>query len=265
MSVLTQQSPSPAPRAGLGALIAPYLVFQWKPFEIVWLLLFGSVAVALTVFYDSGLFAFSAYLAGIICVVLAAKGHILNYVIGLYNCFAYGYIAYANGLYGEMGLNFFFLAPMAIVGIWVWNRSLKKARVRMRGLSARKAVTLALILLALILAGGWGLSQIPGQNSPFMDSATNVLYVAATFLMAWRFKEQWHCYIAVDVISIVMWGLRAHAGSPEGILMTVMWTAYLINAIYGLVVWSAGAREDLEPSGDAPGAPPAGEKDGREQ
>ncbi|MDR2199709.1 MAG: nicotinamide riboside transporter PnuC [Deltaproteobacteria bacterium] len=225
---------------------APYLIFNWKPFEIIWLILFGTVAVALTVFYDSGFFAFTVYLAGIICVVLAAKGHILNYVIGLYNCFGYGYLSYANGLYGEMCLNFFFFVPMAIVGMMVWKRSLKKERVRMRALSPRHLAELVFLIALAVLAGGWCLSLIEGQNTPYLDSATNALSISATFLMTWRYKEQWFAYIALDVLTIAMWFYRALAGSPEGILMVSMWTAYLINAAYGYRVWSVGAREDAE-------------------
>jgi nicotinamide mononucleotide transporter len=225
-------------------VLGPYLVLQWKLYEIIWLVLFGAIATALTIFYGSGLFTFSVYLAGIVCVILAAKGHILNYVIGLYNCFGYGYIALINGLYGEMLLNFFFFVPMALVGIMVWKGNLLKSRVKMRSLKWKQTAILSLLIGLAIWSGGLGLSLIEGQNNPYLDSATNVLSITATILMTWRFKEQWLAYITLDVITIVMWTMRALAGSPEGVLMVVMWTAYLINALYGYHVWAVGARED---------------------
>jgi nicotinamide mononucleotide transporter len=230
----------PAIRDGVAGLF----VFDWKLFEIAWLVLFGSTALALALFYGQGLFAFSVYLAGVICVVLAAKGHVLNYVVGLYNCFGYGYIAYANGLFGEAGLNFFFFVPMAFVGFALWRKKLKKSRVLMRGLSGRLIALLSVTIALCVLAGGYGLSLVEGQNAPYLDAATNVLSVAATFLMAWRYKEQWLTYIALDIITIVMWASRAIAGSQEGLLMTLMWSAYLVNAIYGYWLWAKGARQD---------------------
>jgi nicotinamide mononucleotide transporter len=241
------------PRPAGGAAV--WLAVSWKPFELAWLALFGSVAAALALFYGGGPFAFSVYLAGIVCVVLAAKGHILNYAVGLYNCFGYGWIAMGNGLYGEAGLNFFFFAPMAAAGILVWRRSLARGgTVRMRRLRPAETLLLAAAAAALIAAGGGALALLEGQNSPYLDAATNVLSVAATLLMTWRYREQWLCYITLDVLTVCMWALRAADGSPEGALMTVMWTAYLVNAVYGWRVWTAGAAAEAE--AEAPG--PAG-------
>jgi nicotinamide mononucleotide transporter len=38
---------------------------------------------------------------------------------------------------------------------------------------------------------GLVLAMNPDQNTPFIDAATNVLSIIATFLMMWRFKGQW--------------------------------------------------------------------------
>ena len=39
-----------------------------------------------------------------------------------------------------------------------------------------------------------------------------------------------------------MWVIRLLHGSPDGILMIVMWSAYLINACYGFYNWSKGVK-----------------------
>jgi nicotinamide mononucleotide transporter len=88
---------------------------------------------------------------------------------------------------------------------------------------------------------GFGLSFIPEQNTAYIDAATNILSVAATILMMMRFREQWVCYIVLNVLTIIMWSIRAANGSPDGLLMIVMWSAYLINAVYGFYNWTKGA------------------------
>jgi nicotinamide mononucleotide transporter len=39
-----------------------------------------------------------------------------------------------------------------------------------------------------------------------------------------------------------MWAFRLVAGSPDGLLMIVMWAAYLVNAFYGFHNWTKGAK-----------------------
>lgn len=224
--------------------LRPLVVFDWKPYELLWLAAFSSVAVAQTLFYRAGWFDFSVFLSGCLCVVLAAKGHILNYVVGLYNCFAYAAIAHANHLYGEMGLNLFFFAPMAVVGLFLWRRHVTGGRVEMRGLRPGQLAATVLATLVATAVLGYVLSMIAEQKTPYVDASTNVLSVVATVLMALRYREQWLAYILINILSVVMWLARLADGSQEGVMMVIMWSAYLVNAVYGWLNWSRGSRLD---------------------
>ncbi len=82
---------------------------NWKPYEVVWLLLFSSIGIILTVVWKDNLFGFSVFMTGILCVVMAAKGNIWTYFFGMYNTFGYAYLAWNNHLYGEVFLNLLFL------------------------------------------------------------------------------------------------------------------------------------------------------------
>jgi nicotinamide mononucleotide transporter len=70
-----------------------------------------------------------------------------------------------------------------------------------------------------------------------------------TFLMVWRYKEQWLVYIILNLFTILMWSIRAVNGSPDGAMMIVMWSAYLVNAVYGYYNWSKGVGQNQEVSG----------------
>ena len=55
-----------------------------------------------------------AGIAGVLCVVLVAKGSIWNYVFGLVNVSMYAYISYKASLYGDAVLNAFYYLPMQL-------------------------------------------------------------------------------------------------------------------------------------------------------
>ena len=215
---------------------------NWRPYEIVWLTLFSVIAIVFTIVWQDSIFGFTVFLTGVLCVVLAAKGNIWTYVFGTYNTLGYAYIAYTNALFGEMGLNLLFFLPMNVVGFFIWRRHSHEGQVEMRKLTMPWFVMVVVICIASTLAMGFGLSLIPGQNTPYIDATTNVLSIMATILMVRRYREQWLLYIALNMFTIAMWTLRTINGSPDGVMMIVMWSAYLINAVYGFIVWSRGAK-----------------------
>ncbi|MFB9276733.1 nicotinamide riboside transporter PnuC [Cohnella cellulosilytica] len=217
---------------------------SWNVYEIVWLALFSGVAIVLTVIMKDTVFGFTVFLTGVLCVVLAAKGNLMTYVFGMYNTFGYAYLAYTNGLFGEVGLNLLFFAPMNVVGFLMWRKHIgNDQQVSMRRLDARGLAIVAVICAAGSAALGYGLSLIEGQNSPYIDALTTVLSIVATLLMVRRYKEQWLVYIVLNIFTVLLWVIRTADGSPDGMLMIVMWSAYLVNAIYGYYTWNKGARE----------------------
>jgi nicotinamide mononucleotide transporter len=237
-------------------------ILHWTPYEIIWLFLFCGMAVFITLATGDNFFGFLVFLSGVLCVLLAAKGSILNYPAGTFNCVGYSWIAWHNGLWGEVGLNMLFYFPMNVVGFLMWRGHVDQDIVRMRKMGLRGILILALICVVSIAAGGFALSlineqifhialgplrfdiPIPKQNSPFIDASTNVLSIIATILMVKRFREQWLCYISLNILSVVMWSIRWANNSPDGPLMVLMWSAYLINAFYGMYKWTKGANAE---------------------
>ncbi|RRJ62758.1 nicotinamide riboside transporter PnuC [Paenibacillus oralis] len=218
---------------------------NWSLFEMTWLVLFTGIAIALTVLMKDSLFGFTVFITGVLCVVFAAKGNLMTYGFGMYNTFGYAYLAYVNGLFGEVMLNLLFFVPMNVIGFLMWRNHRHGGKLSMRQMDVRG---LALVAAACVLGSvllGYGLSFIPGQNSPYIDAITTVLSIVATMLMVKRFKEQWLVYIVLNMFTVLLWAIRTLEGSPDGVLMIVMWSAYLINAIYGYYNWNKGAKESL--------------------
>lgn len=217
----------------------------WNLFEIIWLFIFSAVAVVLSIIGKDNLFGFSVFLTGVLCVVLAAKGNIWTYLFGMYNSAAYAWLSFQNGLNGEAMLNALFFMPMNVVGWLTWRRKMDNKTVIMRKMTWKMfGLTVLLCLAGTVLYGYW-LSTLNGQNTAYIDAFTNCASITATVLMTVRFREQWLFYFGINAFSIVMWTYRLANGSDNAATMVVMWSAYLVNSIYGFYIWNKGSKVNI--------------------
>lgn len=190
--------------------------------------------------------------SGVGCVSLIAIGKRLGYLVGLVSSITYAWIASKNGLFGEVGLNILFYLPTGVVGYLMWAQHDADGTVEMRQLAPSQQVQLVAGAIFAALALGFVLRAIPGQNSPFVDAATNVLSIIATLLMMWRFAEQWWLYVALNVLTVGLWLLRYFADGFAADSMIFLWLIYLVNSIFGLIVWRSGV---MNPPGNQPDNP----------
>ena len=196
-----------------------------------------------------------ASVAGVLCVVLVAKGSIWNYLFGIVNVSLYAYISYKAALYGDAALNAFYYVPMQFIGWWQWRRrgaavseaeaAGRGVQVRARRFSWRQRAVLAAGCLAAVVAGGFLLRYF-GDPQPFKDSTTTVLSIVAQALMALAFMEQWVLWIITNVVSVVMWTICVTRGEAHAAVMVIMWSFYLLKSINGFRVWLRLSRQPSE-------------------
>ena len=208
---------------------------NWTTFEKVWLFVFTAVGIALSLYWDSSIISMAAMVTGMVTVVLVAKGEISNYAFGVVNVVLYGWIAYQSQFYGEVMLNWAYYLPMQFIGYYLWKRNMD-GLVEVKSFTNRQRLGIYAGSIAAI--GGYGLVlQAINGNLPFFDATSTVLSVVAMLLMAARSKDQWGLWIIIDVVSIYMW-LSVFIEDGTGIAMVVMWSAYLVNAVYGYWNWT---------------------------
>ena len=194
-----------------------------------------------------------AGIAGVLCVVLVAKGSIWNYLFGLVNVTMYAYISYKASLYGDAALNALYYLPMQFIGWWQWRKrgagvsesEGKDVQVNARRFTWKQRVILAAGCTAAVIAGGF-LLQYLGDPQPFKDSTTTVLSIIAQALMALAFMEQWVLWIITNVVSVVMWVVFLTKGEPHAAVMVIMWFFYLLNSVNGLRVWLRLSRPKVD-------------------
>ena len=184
-------------------------------------------------------------IAGVLCVVLVAKGSIWNYLFGLVNVSLYAWISFKTGLYGDAALNALYYVPMQFIGWWQWRkRGASPTRgedgqasvVHARRMTPKQLVLLGTVCVAGIVLGAFVLEKL-GDPQPWKDSVTTVLSIIAQFLMAMAFMEQWALWIITNVVSVIMWSVCVANGDPHSELMVIMWLFYLANSVNGFRVW----------------------------
>lgn len=174
-------------------------------------------------------------IAGVISVVLCAKGKISFYFIGFVQTISYLFLAWQNQFYGEVLENIFYLVTM-VWGIFVWKKNMEQNNDGTSDVKAKKFTTTQWIasiigtIVATALMGYW-LTTI-GSAQAYTDAATNVMAIFAQLLMVRRYREQWIWWIIIDLLCIKMWFI---AGNWSMVAMYIAWTA---NCIYGWYNWS---------------------------
>lgn len=210
---------------------------DWTMFEKSWLVISCIVMVGLSIAWQDSTLALLSGITGIISVVLCAKGKLENYPFGLVQVITYGYICYEAKIYGETMYNVI-MVPIIIFGFFSWKKNMAESgeEVRARNLTAIGWLLLIVGTVIAIFAYNSLLGFLGGEHT-IIDSATTTMSLIAAFLMLARYSEQWILWIVVNVGSIFLWVLLFMEGDSSAITMIVMWSAYLINAIYGYWNW----------------------------
>ena len=163
----------------------------------------------------------------------------------------YAYISFTYGLYGEAMLNGLFYFPIQFIGLYLWHRNTIKNKNSVQGedvvvktmnLSSWLYTIIAIVIGTALYAI---LLQTIGGRSVGLDSATNVLSVTAQILMLKRFAEQWLIWSLVNFLSIILWVVTLDATGGNDYTLVVMWTAFLVNSIYGYYNWRKMARKQV--------------------
>lgn len=214
-------------------------------FEKVWLVASTLILLWVELYFEDSLIGIIATLTGILNVVLVAKGSMLNYAFGIVNTVLYTIIAYNAGYGGDFVTFLFYYIPLQFIGIYAWKNHASQEDTNLEDVKHMNVMQMCLSVLILILGtyvtmlllpAITELFNMPVNELPFVDAFTTFAGIFAGILMLKRYSEQWYIWIFVNIGSVIMWVTMI--GSDESALaMVVMWSAYLVNAIYGAYNW----------------------------
>jgi nicotinamide mononucleotide transporter len=179
----------------------------------------------------------------LVCVILVARRHILNWPIGLIGVVLFGVLFYQINLYADVAEQIYYFIT-GIMGWYMWHgaRRDKSAddKVVVTTNSLRQNLAWLGGIAGVSVIATWALSHahiwVPAifpepASLPAIDATTTIMSFAAQFLMMQRKLENWYLWIVVDVIAVWLYWYK---GVP---FVALLYLVFLFNAFYGLVSW----------------------------
>ncbi|MBM7563450.1 nicotinamide riboside transporter PnuC [Paenibacillus sacheonensis] len=195
-----------------------------------------AIMVGIAYYTSSSALEIAATTTGLLSVWLTARERIWAWPIGLVNVACFFYMFEDAKLYADMMLQVFFFV-LSVYGWIAWLNGRGAAKVRpTRTITVRLSWTLALLLVAVTLLWGYVLEQYTGASIPYADALIATLSLIAQYLLSSKILQNWLCWIAVDVMSIVMYAYKdLHS-------LAFLYTIFLAIAIAGHLSWQREYR-----------------------
>ena len=210
----------------------------WKVWEISWLVFACITITTLSIYWGDNVLGIVSATTGVACVICTGKGKLSAYIFGVINIFLYAIIAFQAKYYGEVMLNILYYFPLQFYGFYIWSKNLNPTTKEV----VKKKMTIKGFLLLLVgvalttLVYGLGLKKL-GGSLPFVDAFSTTISVVAMIVSIKMYAEQWILWIAVNVVTIYMWGYAFFVQGSESVATLMMWSVYLCNAIIMLIKW----------------------------
>ncbi|MBI4913155.1 MAG: nicotinamide mononucleotide transporter [Acidobacteria bacterium] len=171
------------------------------------------------------------FVTGALCVWLLVRQNIWNWPLGLVNNALFIVLFYRNGLYADMGLQGFYIA-IGVYGWWNWlHGGRDHGTVRVSRTPAAWAAGLGAGVLGGTFLLSFLLRRYTNSNVPLLDSLITALSLAAQFMMARKWLENWLVWLLANCLSI---GLLIFKGLY---LTSGLYAVYQVLCIMGWVEW----------------------------
>lgn len=165
----------------------------------------------------------TSYISTLLCVFQSRH----NYWIGAISTILYSILFYQAGLYSSMLVNLYL--PIALIYGWFrWGRDDNTRPVTYVEYPWHFLyIGIAIFCYAVIYAIMFRL----GATLPFFDAAILIFTVLAQFLLDNKKLETWAVWAVVNILAIYVY-------SQAGLYaVTIQYVFFLINTIYGAVMW----------------------------
>ena len=195
------------------------------------------VIIITSILINDNKIALISAVCGISYTILAGKGRISCYFIGIIGTFCYSYLSLRNGFYGNLCLYILYYLPMEIIGIFKWKKHLKKSSFEIIKTKLNKKERWIYLASAVVLSAVLSIIlKNTGDSTPYIDGVTTVFSVFGMILTVKRCIEQWYVWILVNGLSVVMW-IEAYLNGSNCLATVIMWVTYFLLAFYFLNTW----------------------------
>lgn len=178
----------------------------------------------------------SAVLLAIAYLLFAIRQSIWCWLCAAVSTAIYVYLFIQAKLYMESLLNGFYFV-MAVYGWRVWKKGTGDlAELPVSVWPLRTHLVAMVAIGALALATGYLFERYTDAAYPYIDSMTTYSAVWATYLVIRKVLENWWYWLAIDLVSIVIYWSR------ELPFTALLFVIYVLLIPFGLAAWTRSYR-----------------------
>ena len=168
---------------------------------------------------------------GLAYILLEYKASVWMWVVGFLMQVLGIVLYYQKGLYADCGMEFYYLA-MTVYGYWKWIHGTASKEALPITHFPRRLVLPWLTIIAVVWAAiYWLLVTFTNSNVPLADSFTTALSIVGIWALAHKYLEQWFIWIAVDVVTCVLYFYKDIPFKAS------LYALYVVIAIMGYFKW----------------------------
>lgn len=211
---------------------------HFSKLEAIFFIFAILLAVFLSVYMKDPIVVTISAFCGICYTILAGKGKVFCYYIGLLGTLCYCYIALRHGFFGNFLLYFLYYLPMQTIGIFKWKQNMQKGKneiIKTKLNNKERFIYFSITLLVGIIF--FIILKLNNGANPYIDSITTSFSILGQFLTVKRCYEQWHVWFVVNLLSTIMWTIALLNGA-SCVGTVIMWAVYFLLSIYFLKTWS---------------------------
>jgi nicotinamide mononucleotide transporter len=179
------------------------------------------------------------FLLGIANITLIIRRSVWNYpvAIGLVMVFAIQF--WQGKLYSDALLQIFFVAAN-IYGWWAWSLNRAEAgTLIVRDMPAWMTMIWLVFVVVATIAWGRVITLMTDGSHPYWDASILMASIAAQIIMAQRFVQNWHWWIAVNVIQIPLYVVKGMT------IPAALYCVFLVFSIFGAFEWRRVAARQV--------------------
>ena len=139
---------------------------------------------------------------------------------------------YQKGLYADCCMEFYYLG-VTIYGWWRWVKPKANSQKPIAiSRFPKKLIIPWLTIIAVVWAIiYWLLVTFTNSNVPLADSFTTALSIIGIWALAHKFLEQWFIWLAVDVVTCVLYFYKDIPFKAS------LYALYVVIAVFGYFKW----------------------------
>lgn len=169
-----------------------------------------------------------AFISGVLGVWLTIKESIWCWPTAIVSVLASIAEFYEQRLFGDMGLQVFYLAA-AIYGWYFWNSN-KEQKFEVEKTPLKLVPLLIVVTLAQIILFYYLINFLKGDRALF-DATLTACSLTATYMMTKKWVENWLTWVLIDGAYVILYGVKFMWG------FALLYLFFTVIAFYGWLKW----------------------------